>query len=312
MPARRNSSSPEPSVNVSASKIRSCGLHAVLMHGNVMDPAGDSDLPVGCLGHPFFIDGQCDDRRAVGPAQGEDRLDPFFAVFEVDGIDDGLASDQLQGFFDHRRFRRIDHHRQRDLCIEPEEDLPHILLLIASHIGSADIHHVRSLLHRFLPHGHDAFPVFLREEFPELLAAVGIRPFADQHGWRIEVQRGVLIETRRARDELRCAAHRGKAAHRLHELPDVFGCRAAASTHDTHAKVLDKMCQVLREVCRRQVIMRMPADILRNAGIRHHEERFRAGRGERADVLGHLHRPGGAVHADDVDVVWLQRHQGRA
>ena len=34
--------------------------------------------------------------------------------------------------------------------------------------------------------------------------------------------------------------------------------------------------------------------------------------GKRADMLRHLHRAGGAVHADHIDVVRFQRHQRRA
>lgn len=71
------------------------------------------------------------------------------------------------------------------------------------------------------------------------------------------------------------------------------------------------MREELREVGRGQVIMRMPPDVLGDAGVGHDEDRFGTHGGERAHMLRHFHGAGGASHADHIDVVGFQRHQRR-
>ena len=56
---------------------------------------------------------------------------------------DRLAADELQGVFDNRRLRGVDHDRECDLRVEPRDDLPHVLRLIAADVRGAHIDHVR-------------------------------------------------------------------------------------------------------------------------------------------------------------------------
>ena len=79
----------------------------------------------------------------------------------------------------------------------------HVAAFVPPDVRGADVHHVGALFHRLLPHRHDPFPVLLCQQIAEQLAAVGVRPFADEDGGRVEMQRGRLVQTGGAGNEFR-------------------------------------------------------------------------------------------------------------
>ena len=118
-------------------------LHPVPAHDQVVDPLCNGELLLRRFCHSLLIDGEGDDCRTVPPAQRDHPLDPFLPILQVDRIDDRLAADELQGVFDNRRLRGVDHDRECDLRVEPRDDLPHVLRLIAADVRGAHIDHVR-------------------------------------------------------------------------------------------------------------------------------------------------------------------------
>jgi hypothetical protein len=75
----------------------------VVVHAHVADALGDIDLAVGGLRHALFVDGQGDQRGAVGLCQRGDAVEFVAACLEVDGVHDRPAGDLLQGGLDHLR-----------------------------------------------------------------------------------------------------------------------------------------------------------------------------------------------------------------
>lgn len=81
----------------------------------------------------------------------------------------------------------------------------------------------------------------------------------------------------------------------------------AASADDGDAELRDISPHPGGHLLRREMVMGVSPDVLRNARVRHHEDRHRGVGAEVAEVLLHLLRPRGAVHADGADdIVRLQ------
>ena len=111
---RRNSSCPVASVNVSVSKIRSPGMHAVLADADVVDRLRDRELARGRLGHALVVDRERHARGAVADGVRDDRLDPLAAALHVDRVDQRPARVGLERASDHRGVGRVDHERHLD------------------------------------------------------------------------------------------------------------------------------------------------------------------------------------------------------
>ena len=108
-----HSSSPVVSVKVSASKISSLGVEAVLVAGDLADALGDLDLAVGRLGHADLVDRQRDQRGAVGLGQRDHPVGLVAAGLEVDRVDDRPAGDLLERRLDHLGLGGVDLDRRR-------------------------------------------------------------------------------------------------------------------------------------------------------------------------------------------------------
>jgi hypothetical protein len=90
-------------------------LDAVLVDGEVVDALGDAQLPVGGAGLTFLVDGEADHSRAVLACELEHAVHALtfaFALFEVGGVEDGLAAVMLEAGFDHRRLGRVENERE--------------------------------------------------------------------------------------------------------------------------------------------------------------------------------------------------------
>ena len=61
---------------------------------------GDGHLAVCGQRHALFVDGERDNRCSVTARHGQHEAGALLAVFQVDGVDDGLAGDALERLFD--------------------------------------------------------------------------------------------------------------------------------------------------------------------------------------------------------------------
>ena len=160
IPARRNSSSPEPSVNVSGVEDEVVRPHAVLVRRRVswirraiasFSLRRSSPFPVRrSSGRPPRRRTSC--RAATTLCS---RSSPSSRLIELTIAFPPIscrASSMTGGF------GGIDHDRERDLRVEPRDDLPHVARFIPADVRRADVHHVGPLLRRVLPHRRRSLP----------------------------------------------------------------------------------------------------------------------------------------------------------
>ena len=83
------------------------GRQAVLVAGEIVEPAGDRELVAGLLCHAGLVDRQGDDRGAKPAGEAQALFSGVLAVLEIDRIDDRLATVKLQRCFEHRVFGRV-------------------------------------------------------------------------------------------------------------------------------------------------------------------------------------------------------------
>src|SRR5450759_6005816 len=92
----------------------------------------------------------------------------------------------------------------------------------------------------------------------------------------------------------------------------MFGTCAATAAYDAYAVILYKMFVIVGEIFRRELVHGVAAHVLREYCIRQNGNQLGGVQAEIADRLIHLRRTGGAIQADDVDVVRFKRGEGGA
>src|SRR5712672_3641025 len=148
---------------------------------------------------------------------------------------------------------------------------------------------------------HEAVNVSGQQEVAELPAAVGVRPLSDDQEAAVLAKGHTLID---AGDAAAAGdAHRAffwlEAAHCLDDRGEVLRGRAATSADHIHAVLDDKLAEPFGQFIRRQRVMRLAGDKLRQPRIRYATEQPRRATAEETNVLGHLLRAGRAIHPDD-------------
>ena len=112
-----------------------------------------------------------------------------------------------------------------------------------------------------------------------------------------------------------CSTERGagrEVLHRLDEGGDVLDGGAAAAADDLHAEVAHEAALVLGELVGREVVVHLPLDHRRQAGVGQAGDRHAGVLAEVAEVLAHLGGAGGAVDADDVGPHGVEGGERRA
>ena len=135
-----------------------------------IDAFGDRDFAFDRLGHArffVFIDGQRDQRRAVSACKIADRVEFFFAVFQVHRIDDGASTKMFERDFQHIVLGRVNHDRNVHRRGEAFHHLVHIALFIATGPGDGNVKYVGAFSNLLLRHVDHAVPIVLEQEFAE-------------------------------------------------------------------------------------------------------------------------------------------------
>jgi len=162
-----------------------------------------------------------------------------------------------------------------------------------------------------LGHLHHAVEVLGRQQFAELLRAVGVGPLADDQEAVVLADTDALIKTGNAGLEFGAAVHGLSPSHGLNHLGHMLGRGSAAAADNIDAVFLNKLDQPAGEVLGRQRISRLSVDHRGQAGVGHHADPTRAVLAEVTNVLAHLLGTGGAVEADDLDLrVGIHHGQG--
>jgi hypothetical protein len=222
------------------------------LHHDVVDALRDLELPLRGVGLPLLVDGQCDERRAV--LLREDRLgvERLTAVFQVDGVDDGLATTELQPGLDDRHLGAVEHDGLAENLVVAPDALLHVANAVAADVVHAHIQNVNALAFLFAGHLGQPVPVFLFEELLELPRAVRVRPLADEQRALIDDQFLDGLEARH-RGEVHWGAFRGLLpTHAVHDRLQVFLRGAATATDDVDAEFCHEPVHPLRERFRRE------------------------------------------------------------
>src|ERR1019366_1937550 len=91
------------------------------------------------------------------------------ALFEVYGVDYGLAGDVLESALDDWGFRRVDHERQGRLGGKTAGDLGHIGHSVLTGVVDTNVEDVAARPHRLLGQRRAGVPVLFEHGVPETL-----------------------------------------------------------------------------------------------------------------------------------------------
>ena len=199
------------------------GRKSGLLRQDFIGARANIDPALERIGLALFIEGHHDDGGAIGAHDlglGDEFLD---ALLHRDGIDDRLALHAFEAGFDHREFRRIDHHRHaRDVGLGGDEvqELDHRLLRIEQafvHVDVDDLRAHRDLIARDIERGGK---IAVLDQFAEFGRARDIGALADID------ERNLVVEHERlepgeaqqaARSSAPCAARPLSRARRSRE-----------------------------------------------------------------------------------------------
>src|SRR5712671_3680183 len=118
----------------------------VLLCSQIEDAMRDRNFPVRGQRHALFIDGQCDDTRAIALRHRQHFRGTLLAVFEIDRIDDGFAGNALQRLFDYVGFGAINQYRRGHAGRDSLQDGGDVALLVFADDGAAQVEHVRAFV----------------------------------------------------------------------------------------------------------------------------------------------------------------------
>ena len=296
-------------------------FQAVALDRQVVDAAGDPELPLDVAGLALLVDQQADHRRAVGAGQGHDPVEArpgTFAVLQVGGVEHRPPPDPLQAGLEHGRLGGVQHQRHRGLGGEALGDLVHVGGAVAADVVDADVEHGGPFLHLVLGHLYAGVPVAGQHGLTELLGAVGVGALADHDQVGRRGSGGVVlgggeddggVDRAQARLEGRGALGPGCGGDHLGELADVLRSGAAAAADHFDAELLDEPALVGDEVLGGQVVVHVAVDHRREPGVRQHGDGDARVLGEVPDVLAHLLGSRRAVDADHVGVHGVEGDQ---
>jgi len=145
-------------------------------------------LSVSRPGHALFVNGEGYHSRPVPAAQLQGPNRPLLAVFQVNGIDDTLTRQVLEGRFDGRRFGGIDHDGDNAIGIQPESEPTQVLCLIPTYVSDGYVQNMGLFLHLVPGHREHTVQVVCQQVFPEALGAVGVGALTDDEGFGIGVE----------------------------------------------------------------------------------------------------------------------------
>src|SRR5258707_14679992 len=151
------------------------GREAVFFGEQLVAALGDSQLALAgkSLGLELvFINAAAHDGGAEIVSDGNNFLEFFLAIFEVDGVDDGFALAIGEGLLDGAGIGGIDHHRRFYFADQLFVERRNVLFLVALCALQADVDDVRAAAHLAAGDFAGFFPLFFGDEiFEEAEAA---------------------------------------------------------------------------------------------------------------------------------------------
>ena len=166
-----------------------------------------------------------------------------------------------------------------------------------------DVHvqDVRSFLFLRFCKIDEAIPVFGIQQVAHFLRARCVDAFADDQERRVLRVWLLEIYRRRRRCELGITNFRRHPADEFNYAAKMFGRSAAAAADDICAEILREMLYLCRKTLGGFVVMLLAVLYLRQPRIGQNADRKRRVLTQEPEAVGHMLRPGSAVHTDNVD-----------
>ena len=281
------------------------GRQPVTLDRDVADVAGGPQLPLRRAGLALLVNAGADHGGAELAGEAQERVEPgarTVALLEVDRVEDGPAAEPLQRGAHHRPLGGVDHERHARLRAEPAGDFGHVGHPVGAGVVDADVNEVGAFLDLVPRHADAGVPVTVEHRLAEGLGAVGVGPLADGQVRRVLRERDRAVDGGGGGLVDGVAGGRCGAGAACHHGGQVLGCGPAAPADDGHPELGHEAVQVLGQIVGREVVVHQAVDHRREARIRDAGDRDAAGPRKMAQRLAHLHRPGGAVEADHVDL----------
>ncbi len=276
-----------------------------------VDQAGsDAHLVLGGARLALLVDGEGDDRRAVLLDQGHDPAEARLrsvAVLEVHRVDHRPAADELHAGLKHGRLGRVDDQREGRGARQPRDGLAHVRDPVAADVVDAHIEQVRALAHLVAGDVDAVVPASGQHGVAEGGGAVRVGALADRQVGRVLGEPDVLVQAGDAGILLDHPQRGLRAADPLHDRPQVFRGRAAASADQAEPELPDELLVRRRQLVRGQRVARAVGAEHREPRVRHAHHRDVGELRQVPQVLAHLGRAGRAVQPDHVDAERLER-----
>ena len=246
----------------------------------------------------IVVDTADNQRGAVFLGDGRDRRETFFAILEIDGVDDAFALTLPQRGLHDLGVHGVDHDGHLDLAGQAFEKLVHILQFVAVGIGETGVDDMRAVANLLAGDFGGLFVFALGDEAFEFTAADDIGALADHNGpffrRNFKIFDAGDMESRGALRIARPAIRDG-----FGDGFDILGRRSAASAEDIDPAVLREASENGGDIPGRFVVT---AFFIRQTGVGHAADMGPCDIREGADMIGHEAGAGGAVEADGEQV----------
>src|SRR5215472_16529976 len=225
------------------------GRDSIFFREQFVGTLGDGKFTFASEGlglHRVFIDAADDERGAKIAGDGHDLLEFFFAVFEVDGIDDGFALAIGEGLADGDGIGGVDHDRRLDFADQLFVERRNVFFLVALGALQADVDDVRAAFDLAAGDFRGLLPLFLGHQIFEQARADHIGTLTHEQ-WACAVLGFDGLDT-----GIDGAMSFGRADARLfaldhlRERTNVLFGSAAAATDDVEPTVTDEFLELRR------------------------------------------------------------------
>ena len=258
----------------------------------------DLDLPLEAVSLPPLVECHHHHGGAVAADPAGLGAELVLAFLQADGVDHSLALEVLQAGLEDRPLRAVDHDRQRGdvrLRRHQAEELRHRLLGVEQSLVHADVEDVRAALDLLACDREGGIVVAVEDQLAELRRAGDVGALADHDEVRVGTD-GQWLETAETGERFRLREHpRCEPLHRPGDRGDVPVGGSAAAAGDVDPAVLGELAEDGGHGVGRLVV---PAELIRQPGVRVAADRNRSDAGELVDPGTHFLRAERAVHAD--------------
>src|SRR5581483_4814065 len=225
------------------------------------------------------------------------------AVFQVDRIDNSLARNTLQRFFDDVGFGRVHQDWRGNTRSDLFQDGSDVALFIFTHNGAAQIEHVRAVVHELLRQLQDVVVLLATHEVAEMFyASRRVHLLSDDQRLGIKVERYGRVRARGGGRRLHIAPCWLDASDGIHNGFQVLRGRTAASADNADTVVFYEVLVVGSQFFWFEFEDGDPAHVFGQASVGQDRNLFTGVRPEIAHRIVHLGGSRCAIQSNEINV----------